>query len=290
MSRLDRGLGLARSLAIYHAIPLRQRRLRRLYANFVAAGDLVFDIGAHAGNRVRAFASLGCRVVAVEPQPDFAWLLRALFGRSPQIVIVEAAVAEVRGQKALSLSERTPTVTTLAPAWRDARARDPDFAGVQWNRRIEVETTTLDRLIERFGVPAFVKIDVEGSEPAVLAGLGFAVPALSFEYLPRALGEVEVCLTRLMALGPYRFNWSIGESNQLVSDRWLDASELLEILRSPRAQRRPGDVYARLSTKGKRAECHNVLSDGSHAARSSWQTITRERLASTCPSRRASQL
>ena len=91
MSRLDRALGLARSLAIYHAIPLRQKRMRRLYAGFVGSGDLVFDIGAHAGNRVRGFASLGCRVVALEPQPDFARLLRVLFGRSSRIQVVQAA-------------------------------------------------------------------------------------------------------------------------------------------------------------------------------------------------------
>jgi len=247
MSRFDRGLGLARSLAIYHAIPLRQRRLRRLYGHFVGAGDLVFDIGAHAGNRVRAFAALGCQVVALEPQPDFARLLRALFGRSPRIAVVEAAVAGVSGRGSLALSERTPTVTTLAPEWREARARDPDFARVEWNRRIEIETTTLDRLIEQFGAPAFVKIDVEGSEPAVLAGLGRPVPALSFEYLPRALEEVRQCLTRLIDLGPYQFNWSAGESSQLASDRWVDASTILATLRTPAAQRRPGDVYARLT-------------------------------------------
>src|ERR1700721_2893 len=148
-SRLDRALGLARSLAIYHAIPLRQQRMRQLYAGFVRAGDLVFDIGAHAGNRVRGFSSLGCRVVALEPQPDFARLLRALFGQSTQIEVIGGAVAGGPGRAWLSLSERTPTVTTLATAWRDARARDPDFARVRWNHQIEVETTTLDRLIER---------------------------------------------------------------------------------------------------------------------------------------------
>ena len=247
MGSLGRALGVGRSLAIYHAIPRRQRRLRRLYAGFVGAGDLVFDLGAHVGNRVRSFVSLGCRVVAVEPQPNFARLLRAFFAHSPGIVIVEAAVADAPGRASLSISDRTPTVTTLAAAWRDARARDPDFARVCWNRHIEVDTTTLDALIERFGVPAFVKIDVEGSEPAVFAGLTRALPALSFEYLPRALDQVDTCVRRLGVLGRYRFNWSIGESSRLESDDWLDGDELVATLRTPRAQRRPGDVYARLS-------------------------------------------
>src|SRR4029077_3333722 len=134
----------------------------------------------HAGNRARAFASLGCRVVALEPQPDFAQLLRMIFGRSSRIEVGEAAVGDAPGYASLSISDRTPTVTTLAPAWRDARAREPEFARVRWNRRIEVEMTTIDRLVARFGVPAFIKIDVEGAEPDVLAGLTQAVPALSF--------------------------------------------------------------------------------------------------------------
>jgi hypothetical protein len=49
-----------------------------------------------------------------------------------------------------------------------------------------------------------------------------------------------------MALGPYRFNWSIGESGQLASEKWLEATKLLEVQQTPAAQCRPGDVYARL--------------------------------------------
>jgi FkbM family methyltransferase len=246
MSRASRATGLLRSLLIYHAIPLRQRRLRRFYAQFVSPGDLVFDLGAHAGNRTRAFAAMGCRVVAVEPQPDFARILRGLFAGSPNVEVIEAAVGEEAGRAALAVSERTPTVTTLAPAWREARAREPDFSHVDWNRRIEVETTTLDLLVERFGGPAFVKIDVEGGEPAVLAGLSQPVPALSFEYLPRALDYAAVCTARLSALGAYRFNWSVGESYRLEADRWMTGAELSTALETAAAQRRPGDVYARL--------------------------------------------
>lgn len=234
-------------MAIYHAIPLRQPRMRRLYAGFVRRGDLVFDVGAHAGNRARSFAALGCRVVAIEPQPDFARLLRALFARSPRVTVVEAAVAAAPGRAVLSVSERTPTVTTLAEAWRQTRAGDPDFARVEWNRQTEVETTTLDALIGRFGAPQFVKIDVEGSEPAVLAGLTRAVPALSFEYLPRALDHVEASIAHLLALGPYQFNWSLGESYRLAARTWMSDREVLASLRTPEAQRRAGDVYARIA-------------------------------------------
>jgi len=245
MSRLDRAVGLMRSLVTYHALPFRQRRLRALYRQLVSPGDLVFDVGAHAGNRVRALRVLGCRVVAVEPQPDFVHLLRLLFGRSSGVEIVEAAVAERAGRTTLAVSDRTPTVSTLAAAWRDERARDADFSRVRWNRRIEVEVTTLDALVARFGRPRFVKVDVEGSEPAVLAGLSTTVPVVSFEYLTSALDAVEQCARRLTELGPYRFNWSSGETSRLASATWLDATGLLAALRAETGARH-GDVYARL--------------------------------------------
>ena len=247
-SLTSRVYGLVRSLAVYHAIPLRQRRLRRLYATFAGPRDLVFDVGAHAGNRTRALAALGCRVVALEPQPDFARLLRLLFGRHPRVSVVEAAVGDRAGVATLSISDRTPTMTTLATAWRTARERDPVFTGVRWNRNIDVEVVTLDALVARFGPPAFVKIDVEGAEPAVLAGLTRPVAALSFEYLPGTLDYTRLCVDRLRALGTYRYNWSVGESYGLAAADWVDGDALLAALRTGPARRRSGDVYARLET------------------------------------------
>lgn len=246
MSRLNRAIGLARSLAIYHGIPTRQRQLRRLYAGFARPGDLVFDIGAHAGNHTRAAAALGCRVVAVEPQPDFARLLRGMFGRAAAVTLLECAVGAAPGRAVLAISDRTPTVTTLAAAWRGERSREAGFARVRWNRQVEVDVVTLDTLIARFGRPVFVKLDVEGSEPSVLEGLTQPVRALSFEYLPDALHLVDECLARLSTLAPYEFNWSPGESHVLAEPAWMDVEALRARLREHAARRRSGDVYARL--------------------------------------------
>ena len=247
MGHSSRILGLLRSLAIYHAIPLRQRRLRRLYSKLLSPGELVFDLGAHAGNRTRAFVSLGCRVVAIEPQPDFARLLRTLFIKSSNVTVLEEAVGDQYGYEHLLISERTPTVTTLSGPWHKARFFEPGFSHVQWNRQIKVKITTLDKLIEEFGIPAFIKIDVEGSEPKVLAGLNHPIRALSFEYLPSALDYTRDCIARLNELGPYRFNWSIGESYELATKQWIPAAELLTALAKPAAQYRAGDVYALLN-------------------------------------------
>ena len=248
MSRADRVIGLVRSLLVYHAIPRRQRRMRRFYRQFAKPGDLVFDIGAHVGNRARALAALGCRVIALEPQPDFARMLRLLFGRNSRIEVVEAAVTGASGEEWLDVSERTPTVSTTAAAWREARAREPGFGGVEWGRRVRVRTLTADALIARYGRPAFIKIDVEGGEPAVLDGLTMAVPALSFEYLPGAIDEVRACVDRLWVLSGesrYEFNWSVGESYELASPEWLDGDGIVTALGT---SARSGDVYARLRT------------------------------------------
>ena len=243
MRRADRLVGLARSVAIYHLIPRRQRRLRALYSQWLQPGDLVFDIGAHVGNRTRAFAALGCRVVAVEPQPHVAALLRTLAGRIAAVTVVEAAIGETRGRARLAVSDRTPTVSTTNDAWRAARGGDAGFSKVEWNRMVDVEMTTLDALVAEYGEPAFVKLDMEGGESAALQGLTIPVKGVSFEYLSGAIDAVEACVTRLEALGPYRFNWSPGESSRLGADPWLDHRALVAAL----AAEPPGhgDVYAR---------------------------------------------
>jgi FkbM family methyltransferase len=248
MSRLTgRSLGMVRSLAIYYGIPWRGRRLARFYAQFVAPDSLCFDIGAHAGNRIRCWRRLGASVVAVEPQRDFFRLLKLLYGRDRNVTLINAAVGRCEGRATLHVSERTPTLSTLSAEWTDALTRSAGFKGVRWSSQDATDVTTLQRLIERYGLPRFVKLDIEGYEAEALAGLSQPVPSLSFEYLPAVRQVALSCIDRLSQLGDYRYNWSQGETHRLGEPRWLDADGIRAFIVRLPDDAGSGDVYARLS-------------------------------------------
>jgi FkbM family methyltransferase len=240
--------GLLRSLFIYYAIPLRHRRLKAFYRPFRELGDLMFDVGAHVGNRSRAWMALGGRVVAAEPQEQCLRLLRRLYRRSPKMEIVPVALGESPGTVDLLVSSTHPTMSTTTESWIADLETSGLTRGVRWDSRSTVPMTTLDRLISQFGAPAFVKIDVEGAELEVLKGLSDPVPVVCFEYFPTQIDRALDCVGRLASLGTYSFNYCVAEQRRFALPEWISAESLTERLGTLGADSPSGDVYARLAT------------------------------------------
>ena len=143
-----------------------------LYGQFVRPGDLVFDIGAHVGDRVACFRRLGARVVAVEPQPALVKTLKLLYGRDRCVTIEPVAIGAQAGtsrtQPQHRQSDRVDRIDRLSFAPRRVRRAGKAKPG---RRRSASRVTTLDALIARHGEPSFIKLDVEGFEAEALAGL-----------------------------------------------------------------------------------------------------------------------
>lgn len=142
-----------------HEIAVQEALVRSL-----RAGDSVWDVGANIGYLALVAAGMvGPRghVVAIEPDPDCAAAIRtnaALNGLDTTIEVVEAAA-----------SDRSATADLVVVAdrlWtRLASVGDHDLH----ERTVQVRTIALDDV--RASPPTLVKIDVEGAELAVVAGM-----------------------------------------------------------------------------------------------------------------------
>lgn len=128
-------------------------RLLRLTAPLISPGDLVVDVGANIGNHALSYSRHGCRVLALEPNPDAFAILR-------QNVCLNSGDIDPRNV-AVSRQVGRGSVRVRIPGNLGSAAVNVDAEG-------QVEVTTVDRLNVR--APRLMKIDVEGAELAVLEG------------------------------------------------------------------------------------------------------------------------
>lgn len=222
--------------------------MKRFYAQFMRTGDLVFDVGAHVGSRTRLFSELGARVVAIEPQPQCLRALYLNFHDNPQVTIIPQALGAQAGQMAMHLASHSQAAT-LNPEFVRMMSHAPFLGQVTWNGSRTVNVTTLDALIHKFGVPAFIKIDVEGFEDQVLAGLSQPIPICAFEFHPAYLASALQTIAQFERRGGAHYNYYRMEEMMFRLDRWVSAQEMCDILQAieDADEFHMGEVYARMN-------------------------------------------
>lgn len=204
-------------------------------------GDIIFDIGANEGSKTDTFLRLGARVVAVEPDEACQQILRDRFLRyrlRPRpVTLVGKAVSDRVGTEKMWIDGPGSAVNTLNRQWADHLKETKDsfmFAhcGLEFSRSKLVETTTAEDLVNQYGLPFFIKIDVEGHELSVLKGMRRPVPFLSFEVnLSTFRHEGIECVRALSELGPDGcFNYTPDCCSGLVLGEWLGAEGFCSVL------------------------------------------------------------
>lgn len=143
-----------------HGLIPGQRGHAKLLRSLLRPGDLCFDVGANVGYTAILFAWLvqpGGRVVALEPGDRAFAILKRNAEDRPAISPRKVGASDRAGHITFYECEMSD-VSSILPA-DDARM-------------LTISTTTLDALACEEGQPRFIKIDVEGHEPAVFAGMG----------------------------------------------------------------------------------------------------------------------
>ncbi|MFN8357375.1 MAG: FkbM family methyltransferase [Spirosomataceae bacterium] len=226
---------------------LIQKR-RTFYLQFLTAkGDRYFDVGANYGNRIEPIVDDGFTIIAIEPQSSCINYLKRRFNN--KILIVPKGLGAVEGRQTLYISD-VNTISSFSKDWIRATQESGRFSQYNWEQEQAVEMTTLDKLIELYGKPQFIKIDVEGFELEVLQGLSQPVPVLSFEYtIPERKQAILECIDRIVELAkgqPVTFNYSISESMEWALEAWLSPQEMKQEVDNERfVVSEFGDIYAK---------------------------------------------
>ena len=236
----------ARDLRAFQVWTTTDQRRLEFYRQFVSKDSLVFDVGANLGNRSKIFLKLGARVVAFEPQDRCADFLSEVLHGNPNFQLVREALGASPGHAEMLISN-DHTISSLSSTWVQTVEKTGRFAEDKpnWNQRQVVPIATLDQHTSLHGCPAFIKIDVEGFEDQVLAGLTKPVPALSMEFTPEYLESTSRCIEHLCRLGDYQFQISLGESMEFTLPDWTTSDGVCHALAEvPKTDF--GDLYVRL--------------------------------------------
>ena len=221
----------------------QSRLMQAFYSSLLAKGALVFDIGANVGTMTTIFASLGAKVIAVEPNPDCARHIELATSRDA-VNVLQAAVGERNGLAELKVSDRKDKMSSLSSEWREAVSQgNQDYVGM-WNRTLTVPMITLDSLVHRYGLPFYIKIDVEGYEEQVLKALSRCPPLLSFEFNTMFLDPA----LRALDNGIFDeaiFNYTLVDPVKFELQNWVDREELKKRIQTSKYAPGLGDIFVR---------------------------------------------
>lgn len=202
---------------------------------------IIFDVGANEGNKAYIFCEFAESVVCIEPNKHTADVLRQRFKNRPKVQIVEKACGARKETRNMHTFRDSSPYDTLSDKWQTELANRPADA-IFRPRTVsdglrKVDVTTLDNMIAIFGLPGYIKIDVEGFELEVIRGLSTSVPLLSFECnLPVFKSEtIEIIkiLTGRSQNGVFNFT-TTEPPRRFEEKNWLSGAQITRLLNDDR--------------------------------------------------------
>jgi FkbM family methyltransferase len=133
--------------------------------------DLIFDVGLHKGEDTDFYLKKGFKVVAFEAHPELIAHCKARFGDAiadGRLRIIEGAIApRAAGERIVFyMNLQISVLGTIDTTWAE-RNRMLGMRSVT----VEVERVDIGKAFRTFGIPFYLKIDIESADHVVLDGL-----------------------------------------------------------------------------------------------------------------------
>ena len=158
---------------------------------------LFFDIGANAGNWSLENISQCDKIIAIEASPTtFNMLVNNC--KNDKIVLLNYAVCNNNGEDITFYNAYHHHISTINKDWLTSESSR--FCNESYTE-VVCKTITIDKLIEKYGLPDLIKIDVEGGEYECVSSLTRKTNFLCFEWASETNDITFNCLDYLFNLG-----------------------------------------------------------------------------------------
>ena len=217
---------------------------RKFLGSHPAKNKLIFDVGANMGHKSLIFSKLAKKVVAFEPSKKLFGFLQQRFKNS-NITLFNYALGSSVSESKIYVVENNEAYNSLNKKHIETTTSNRGIATLETVKRQIVKVETLENFIQKFKIPKYIKIDVEGFELEVLRGLRTPVPLISFEAnLPEFRSESILSIEYLdeISSGRYRFNFATG--NYFLKQDFLEMEEAIRFIKE--TDLRYVEIYVRL--------------------------------------------
>ncbi len=130
---------------------------------------LIYDVGMNNGDDTAYYLKKGCRVVAIDANPQLCAEAQIRFSESISnglLEVLNVGLTDQEGVAEFSINTHEHAISTFAPHKFAAM----DWVTQDWTK-VNVSTTRLSKIVQEYGNPWFIKIDVEFYDTIVLLDL-----------------------------------------------------------------------------------------------------------------------
>jgi FkbM family methyltransferase len=158
---------------------------------------MYFDIGSNVGNWSLSNINQCDKIIAVEASPLVFNKLKNNC-QNEKIILLNYAVCNNNGNDITFYQAESDVLSTINKDWlTNETSRFYNYPYIE----ITCKTISIDKLIEHYGLPDLIKIDVEGGEYDCIVSLTQKVNLLCFEWASEMNTITINCIDYLFKLG-----------------------------------------------------------------------------------------
>jgi len=187
--------------------------------------NLIFDIGANRGlftdKCLNNYPNI--KIILIEPNPSLFNFLREKYKTNTNIIVLNYIVSQNFDEVIDFHISNADTISTASKDWINSSRFTNHY---KWNQTIQVLSTNLDKLINDYGEPNLIKIDVEGYEYEVISGLSKKTNEICFEWAEEQYEKINKTCNYLITLGYNDFGYIEGDEylvKPTIYTSWADS-------------------------------------------------------------------